>query len=121
MLGQWLHDFLSTHSVERELSVGYLRHLSGYLGKKKSFLPELREAGAQLSRAAPTLVRHFDIERRGRSSDTWIVRITRGEEKPEFIMPAAIQRLERPVRIENGNAPSGRRNRAAPNRGRVAL
>jgi hypothetical protein len=121
MLSQWLHDFLSTHAPGVYLSVGYLRDLSGYRGLKKKFVSRLEEALTELARGAPTLLRDFEIERRGKDSDGWVVRMSRGEERPEFTMPEALQRVERSVGVQRlGEAPQRRKSVSAI-RGRVAL
>ena len=86
-LAQWLHDFLSTHSTTYDLTLSYVRDLCGYEGEAKKFPRLLREALTELGASVPELVAGSSIEGSERSSDHWIVKIQRGSEKPQFIMP----------------------------------
>lgn len=118
MLAQWLHDFLSTHSEEKPLTLDYLREMSGYAGQKKRFPEQINEALAELADQIPTLVSGFEIERSGRDSDKWVAHIHRGEDSPEYVMPEPISRTERSVA---GKKPSGKADAPKPSRGKVAL
>lgn len=87
-LGQWLHDFLSTHNASRDMDLAYLRKLCGYDGPKRNFAGKLNLALVDLQRQAPELLESFAIDKTARDSDKWILRISRGSELPQFIMPS---------------------------------
>jgi hypothetical protein len=84
-LAQWLHDFFSTHKQSREMDLLYLRSLCGYDGPARNFPAKLELAMKSLVAAAPTLVETFEIERIGRNSDSWKLRVALGSEKPAFL------------------------------------
>jgi len=88
-LAQWLHDFLSTHSTTHDLTLDYLRELCGFQAKKSRFPLSLVEALNELKTAIPELIESFEIDKAKRDSDHWILRIKRGPETPEFIIPGA--------------------------------
>jgi hypothetical protein len=102
-LAQWLHDFLSTHSTAGALTIGYLRDLSGFCGQARRFPANLANALDQLQRLAPSLLVGFEIEKRGKDSDRWILRARRGPEQPDFILP----RRERDAAL-GSRAPNGK-------------
>ena len=85
-LAQWLHDFLSTHTENIDFTVDYLHDLSGYSGPLRNFPKALREALGELVRSVPSLVKSFEIVDKSKFSDDWIVKLSRGPEKAQFIM-----------------------------------
>jgi len=85
-LAQWLHDYLSTHTENIPLKVGYLRDLSGHSGPVGNFPKALREALDELASSVPTLVAAYAIDDELKSSKKWIVNLTRGPEIPQFTM-----------------------------------
>lgn len=84
-LAQWLHDFFSTHKQSRDMDLLYLRSLCGYDGPARNFPAKLDLAMKSLVAEAPTLVEAFEIERTGRNSDSWKLRVTLGSERPAFL------------------------------------
>ena len=86
-LAQWLHDFLSTHTAAHDMTVDYIREMCGFDGSARSFPLQLRTALDEMIKETPEIVASYDIDEVGRSSDRWIVRIARGPEKPQFIVP----------------------------------
>jgi hypothetical protein len=88
-LAQWLHDFLSTHTDNIDFTVDYLRSLSGHAGAARNFPEALRKALDELVVSVPALVAAYSIDEQGKSSDRWVVKLTRGPEKPQFAMPKA--------------------------------
>lgn len=91
LLGQWMHDYLSTHSAAYEdgLGMGYLRGLCGHPGAARRFPAAIRSALAEIAVAAPRMVQTFSIERGTLKGETWKLHIVRGEESPAFEMPKA--------------------------------
>lgn len=88
-LTQWLHDFLSTHTTTRDMDLRYLRGLSGYDGTKRNFAGKLKQALDELVKHAPELVAKYEIIRGTRDSDEWTLRIQRGAEQPQYVMPSS--------------------------------
>lgn len=86
-LAQWLHDFLSTHTENIDFTVDYLRALSGHSGPPRNFPKALREALDELVSSVPSLVEGYLIDDQAKSSSRWVVKLTRGPEKPQFAMP----------------------------------
>lgn len=84
-LSQWLHDFFTTHKQAREMDLLYLRCLCGYEGPPRNFHGKLEQAMKALKRAAPTLIASFEVDRTGRCSDSWKLRVVFGCEKPAFL------------------------------------
>lgn len=84
-LGQWLHDFFSTHKESRGMDLLYLRALCGYEGVPRNFPGKLRSAMQELIEVAPSLVSSFEIEETGRCSNSWKLKVVLGEEKPSFL------------------------------------
>lgn len=114
-LSKWLHDYLSTHKgfevphedinpgrkssempTQREMTLSLLniRALCGYAGTRHQFLTELGSAMNELQKSAPELIAGHELIREGRSSDTWKLRIVRGNERPVFLMPE-LSRIEK--------------------------
>lgn len=89
-LSQWLHDFFSTHSIARDLDVGYLRNLCGYEGVARNFPGKLREAMETLMEAAPGLVASFVLDKSARDSESWKLKVEFGAEKPSFLKAETI-------------------------------
>lgn len=83
-LGQWLHDFYSTHSKSMPIDLGYLIELSGYDGAVKNFPAKLKLAMDELVKAAPEVVQGYTINSDTRSSQDWIITVQLGEEKRTF-------------------------------------
>lgn len=135
-LARWLHDYFSTHNgfdamedsngaaptlrapKEMKIKVQRLRELSGYSGERKKFVHELREAMGEIIEKAPELVASFEIDRHGRSSDTWVLNVKRGGERPAYLMPD-LQRSERALPPPSPKKPA--RKSSAPRRSGVAL
>lgn len=86
-LAKWTHDLLSTHSEPRDLTVGYLRSLSGYDGQDRRFPSQLIAALQEIQTAAPELLAAFEIDRSRKSSDLWTLRWKRGAEKVDYFVP----------------------------------
>lgn len=109
-VAQWLHDFLSTHTTNIDFTVDYLRKLCGYTGPLRNFPKVLREALDELVSKVPVLVEAYAIDDSLRSSDRWIVRLTRGPEKPQFVMHKTCQAtaVAKPAKKPFGNARKGR-------------
>jgi hypothetical protein len=84
-LAQWLHDFFSTHKQSRDMDLLYLRGLCGYEGPARNFPAKLMLAMKSLMAAAPMLIESFEIDRTGRNSDSWKLRVALGSEKPSFL------------------------------------
>lgn len=84
-LAQWLHDFFSTHKQSREMDLLYLRGLCGYEGPSRNFPGKLKLAMQSLMHFAPTLIASFTIDRTGRCSDGWKLRVVLGSDKPAFL------------------------------------
>lgn len=94
-LAQWLHDFFSTHQTTRDMDLGYLRGLCGYDGAKRNFPAKLRAAMEELSKKLPDVIASFAIDRIGKDGDTWMLKVTKGPEKPEFVMPKIAAKTSR--------------------------
>ena len=94
-LAQWLHDFFSTHQTARDMDLGYLRGLCGYDGAKRNFPAKLRAAMEELSKDVPDVIASFTIDRIGKDGDSWMLKIIRGPEKPEFVMPKIAAKTSR--------------------------
>lgn len=84
-LSQWLHDFFSTHKESKDMDLLYLRELCGYDGTPRNFPNKLRCAMQALIAAAPELIASFEIDKKGRCSDSWMLRVVLGSEKPSFL------------------------------------
>lgn len=84
-LARWMHDFLSTHSQSRPMTLKYVRELCGYTSDPKRFPAALADAMEELMSKAPGLVSAFDIDRKTRTSDFWTLQIVRGPELPKFV------------------------------------
>ena len=84
-LAQWMHDFLSTHTESRPLTLKYIRELCGFPGDPKRFPSALSVAMEELKAKAPELVPMFVIDRKTRSGDYWTILVTRGSESPKFV------------------------------------
>jgi hypothetical protein len=87
-LARWLHDYLSTHSVAADLTVGYLRGMCGYGARSSSFPQRLNDAMQELASHAPEIAFSHKLLRTGRSSDLWALQYVRGVEGPDFFNPA---------------------------------
>lgn len=98
-LAQWLHDFFSTHTVAKEMDLLYLRELCGYDGSPKNFPGKLRAAMQAVVQAAPGMVASFEIDDATRNSDSWILRVTLGDQEPSFL-PA--ERVEMTAKTGRG-------------------
>lgn len=98
-LGQWLHDFYSTHSESRQMDLGYLMELSGYEGPPKNFPAKLRVAMNELVKAAPEVASGYSITKPTRSCKSWILDVNLGSEKRAFL-PAKT--------LPSGAKPSGK-------------
>jgi hypothetical protein len=90
-LAQWLHDFYSTHTKSRDIDLAYLKNLCGYVGENKNFVVKLRKAMGELATSAPTLIAKFEIIKRGRDSEKWILRVVKGTELPQFDQPQHVK------------------------------
>lgn len=101
-LAKWTHDLLSTHSAPRDLTMGYLRKLSGYDGQSRRFPAQLTAALQEIQMAAPELLAAFEIDRSRKSSDLWILRWTRGAEKVDYFVPKKTE-----ARIASGRKRGG--------------
>ena len=135
-LARWLHDYFSTQrgfdvqttstdtgqklapSREMNILVLGLRKLSGYTGERKQFARELVDAMTELVAKAPELIASFDIKREGRSSDTWTLHVTRGDERPAYLVPE-LDRSEKQLTDPN-KKPSTRSSKGS-GKGRVSL
>ncbi|PHM20509.1 MAG: hypothetical protein CK604_06180 [Curvibacter sp. PD_MW3] len=84
-LAQWMHDFISTHTETRPLTLKYLRELCGFPGDSKRFPAALTAAMEELKAKAPELVTAFVIDKMTRSGDFWTILVTRGTESPKFV------------------------------------
>lgn len=136
-LARWLHDYFSTHNgfdaadgsngaapaegapKKMKVQIKRLRELSGYSSDRKKFMHELREAMAEIVEKAPELVASSEVSRIGRSSDTWVLNVKRGIEKPAYLMPE-LSRSEKALPPPPSKQPA-RRGTAAPRRGGVNL
>lgn len=89
LLGQWLHDYLSTHSAAYKdgLGMGHLRGLCGHPGAARRFPAAIRSALAEIAAAAPGMLQSFRIEQETLNGETWKLHIVRGDEMPAFEMP----------------------------------
>lgn len=83
-LSQWLHDYFSTHSKSEPLDLFYLRELCGYDGCERNFPGKLDSAMKALVAGAPGVVASFGIKRPTRDSDSWVLEVVLGVEKPSF-------------------------------------
>jgi len=135
-LARWLHDYFSTQrgfdvqttstdtdhmsepSREMHIQLQRLRELSGYTGERKQFARELVDAMKELVAKAPELTSSFDIKREGRSSDTWILHVIRGSERPAYLVPE-LNRIEK--QLTDPNKKPVRRSSKSSGNGRVAL
>jgi hypothetical protein len=112
-LTQWMHDFISTHTVLEDLTLDYLRELCGYGGRVSSFPHSLRASMDALVGSAPEIAASFDIVKLGRDSDHWTLKVQRGSEPANFFNPAAMKSAAA------AKAPSAARR--GPRKGGVAL
>jgi hypothetical protein len=104
-LSKWLHDFFSTHNGfespqgtgrEQHLTFSRARELSGYRGSRSQFAKDLPTAMSDLVQLAPDLIASFELEKEGRNSDTWTLKLVRGTEKPTYIIPD-VERIEKDI------------------------
>lgn len=87
-LAQWLYDFLSTHSDSRNLTVGYLREISGFQGPARQFPSRLRDALDELVSMSTPLITGHRFTKGTRSSDTWTLLLDRSAGvAPDFTSP----------------------------------
>ena len=103
-LAKWLHDFLSSHSDCRDLTLGYLRELSGFEGQARRFPALLSAALAELQALAPELLARVEIDRARRSGDLWTLTWKRGAEKANYSMPKTQARPAAHARKRGGVA-----------------
>jgi hypothetical protein len=90
-LTQWMHDFLSTHTVCHDLTLDYLRELCGYGGRASDFPKVLKSAMKTLVESAPAIASSSEIIKLGRRSDLWTLKVQRGPEAANFFDPAAMK------------------------------
>ena len=90
-LAQWLYDFLSTHSESRNLTVGYLRDISGFQGPARQFPSRLRSALDELVSMSTPLITGYRLTKGTRSSDSWTLLLDRSAGvSPDFTSPQRI-------------------------------
>ena len=94
-LGQWLHDFYSTHSESIPIDLAYLMELSGYDGAVKNFPARLKAAMEELVSAAPEVVQGYSINSTTRSGQAWTIQVQLGEEKRARHRPAPMPTLSK--------------------------
>ena len=94
-LGQWLHDFYSTHSESLPIDLAYLMELSGYDGAVKNFPAKLKAAMEELVLAAPEVVQGYSINSATRSGQDWIILAQLGEEKRARHRPAPMPTISK--------------------------
>ncbi|WP_426212274.1 hypothetical protein [Massilia sp. TWP1-3-3] len=89
LVGQWMHDYLSTHgkTYKDGLDMLYLRSLCGHPCPSRRFPSIMKYALADLALGAPQLVQAFDIQKGTLKGDEWKIHIVRGAEMPVFEQP----------------------------------